>query len=409
LEIESSDEENENISEGGFSMKNWKKALRQECSTFVPNQKQEILHSLGIITPTKPHFKIPTWRFAGIMTLFILSLIMIIVGSTPRVAASSLVTIDINPSIELEVNSNNQVKSIRALNVDGALLLFDSQDNMVGESLDQVLEIIVQLAEEAGYLSDAETIQIVATNDTNNIEEQLRDHLREYLNQYKIEKGVNFNFQVNDITQEYQNMAQEYNVSIGMMMMIARAQIQNPLLETQDAIKLTPKQLNEMAKEYHQDEIELFVESLQSQLSSFKNKQKEALEVSKDAYTSQAIYEKYQVQVNAYKNEMRETIKQHGKIDDVNFEFDDQFEEEDFPTLPMDDIDVKDLYLLMIRIKTTINSHRGKFSPWKLQVINDMYQEYEKKLEFVSEEIQQSEQITQFELFYQNFLENFQN
>lgn len=86
---------------------------------------------------------------------------------TPTVIAADLacVNIDINPSIELIVDKDSKVISVRGTNDDGVLLLFDEQ-TVVGKPLDEALEIIIGYAARYGFLTaDNPVIGAVANSD----------------------------------------------------------------------------------------------------------------------------------------------------------------------------------------------------------------------------------------------------
>lgn len=88
-------------------------------------------------------------------------------GTTPAVVSTDLacVNIDINPSIELIVDKDSKVISVRGANDDGVLLLFNEQ-TVVGKPLDEALEIIIGYAAQYGFLTaDNPIIGAIANSD----------------------------------------------------------------------------------------------------------------------------------------------------------------------------------------------------------------------------------------------------
>lgn len=88
-------------------------------------------------------------------------------GTTPAVVSTDLacVNIDINPSIELIVDKDSKVISVRGANDDGVLLLFNEQ-TVVGKPLDEALEIIIGYAAQYGFLTaDNPVIGAIANSD----------------------------------------------------------------------------------------------------------------------------------------------------------------------------------------------------------------------------------------------------
>lgn len=88
-------------------------------------------------------------------------------GTTPAVVTTDIacVNIDINPSIELIVDKDSKVVSVRGANDDGVLLLFNEQ-TVVGKPLAEALEIIIGYAARYGFLTaDNPVIGAVANSD----------------------------------------------------------------------------------------------------------------------------------------------------------------------------------------------------------------------------------------------------
>ncbi|MBE5734459.1 MAG: hypothetical protein E7347_05375 [Clostridiales bacterium] len=74
-------------------------------------------------------------------------------GCTGETAqASSFVSVDINPSIELTLDQNDKVLSVRGTDEDGQVLLY-SETGLVGVDVEKAIEKITELAVELGYLS----------------------------------------------------------------------------------------------------------------------------------------------------------------------------------------------------------------------------------------------------------------
>jgi hypothetical protein len=388
-------------------MSNWKKALRQECQNFVPDRKEIIKKQLGIPLveersyPQKPKM-IFSWRMVGIAVMFVFTLVMALTMRTPVAQANSLVTVDINPSIELEVNHQEVVVDLRAMNVDGALLLEEHLDSLIGTSIYETLSAIVQYAEEVGYFESAETVHIYAINQNKKSEERLKNLIATYFSQvsYSLPAPV----AVNEDNEDLKNEAAEHDVSVGMMMLIERAMASNTELTIDEALTLSPKQLHEQAKQYDKNQIDEFVEKYEEQIASFRDQQQQAINGSSNEFVVEIIREKYQQQVNAYKNELREVIKNHGQVEDVVFEFDDEFNE-DLPTPSEDDYEGQELLLMIVRIKTIISSHKGKISNRTLGYIQELYRQYQTQLTKVGPILRNSQKVAEFEAFYQEFLE----
>lgn len=70
----------------------------------------------------------------------------------------STITLDINPSIEINLDRNEKVKSIIALNDDAKDIL---DDNYKGKSLDDTFEIIITNLVEKGYVNKENELDVV--------------------------------------------------------------------------------------------------------------------------------------------------------------------------------------------------------------------------------------------------------
>ncbi len=74
-------------------------------------------------------------------------------GGGGQASATSFVSLDINPSIELTLDNNNKVLSVRGTNEDGQVLLYGETD-FVGKDVESVIQEITDLAIEHGYISE---------------------------------------------------------------------------------------------------------------------------------------------------------------------------------------------------------------------------------------------------------------
>lgn len=67
---------------------------------------------------------------------------------------NSVVTLDVNPSLELIVDKNNVVVSVYGANEDGQVLLYGETENLIGKKIDEAVTAITNEAAELGYLSE---------------------------------------------------------------------------------------------------------------------------------------------------------------------------------------------------------------------------------------------------------------
>lgn len=103
-----------------------------------------ILHSWRMLkTPVKTFF----------MTCVILLILLPLYMLSGERESYAYVTLDINPSIEMEVNEQFNVQTIRALN-DEALLIMDQLPNYQDELLEEVIGRILDISEQTGLVND---------------------------------------------------------------------------------------------------------------------------------------------------------------------------------------------------------------------------------------------------------------
>lgn len=100
---------------------------------------------------------------ASIITIcLILAACLSVAACTPTESEpQAYVSLDINPSIELTLDSENKVLSVHGANEDGQVLLY-GEEGIVGLKVDAAVEKITELAIELGYLD--EDNKVVQTN-----------------------------------------------------------------------------------------------------------------------------------------------------------------------------------------------------------------------------------------------------
>ena len=91
----------------------------------------------------------------------------------------STITLDINPSIEINLDRNENVKSIVALN-DDAMEIINS--NIKGKTLEETIDTIVDNLIDKGYVKENDTIEIILYSEgkisNNDIKEKLNNNLQ---------------------------------------------------------------------------------------------------------------------------------------------------------------------------------------------------------------------------------------
>lgn len=88
-------------------------------------------------------------------------------GGTTVVETQAYVNLDINPSIELVVDENGKVLTVRGGNEDGLVLLY-GEDSLKGEDVEAAIKTITELAIKYGYIDENNTVidTIVSSGDS---------------------------------------------------------------------------------------------------------------------------------------------------------------------------------------------------------------------------------------------------
>lgn len=116
------------------------------------------------------------------------------------------ITLDINPSIELKVDKNDEVKNVIALNEDAQEIISDDLNN---KNLDEALTVIINNLVDKGYTSEIDsrgiTIILYSEKNKENIKNKIEHIFGEYIHTEIII--------VDNITDEDKDLAEQYHIS----------------------------------------------------------------------------------------------------------------------------------------------------------------------------------------------------
>ena len=257
--------------------KNMKKQLLRESKSFVPDKKQSIMESLNIdLTPTRKtkqsyRFNLkPAYVFSFVL-VFLLVLSFSIYNNNPPigVSANAIVTIDVNPSIELEVDENDLVTFSRPLNVEAVLILEDL--NLTGQPVNDAIDTIVATITENGYLDDDENqVMINAVNEDPVKEEALNDKIEDHVKSMQ-------KVHVKGISESTREAAQSHNVSAHKMSLIEDVMLLDDSITIKEAKNLSIKALNEMKRNYSLEEINGFITGYSNKVHSLSQEKEVAI------------------------------------------------------------------------------------------------------------------------------------
>lgn len=182
------------------------------------------------------------------ITAIAASFLLILTGtcsfvSNNRVAA--IVTIDVNPSVQLDVNKDNEVIDANALN-DDAQKILNSLD-LDGENLDKAVDKVLGAIVDSGYLGNKEnailiSVQNIKNEDFKSLDAMLNDAAKITL----ASKGVHSNVIVQNVKDNAKNkaLAEKLGISEGKAQYINKIAGDNKNVDLKKLSKMNISELN---------------------------------------------------------------------------------------------------------------------------------------------------------------------
>jgi len=139
----------------------------------------------------------------GIVALFLV--IGFIIFDNNKIV--STITLDINPSIEINLTRNEKVKSVVALNEDAKEIV---NGNLKGKSIDDTLKQITDNLIEKGYVAEENFLEIILYSEGDISNKELETKLKETLEKKKIDSNITT---IKKVSKEDEELAKKYDVS----------------------------------------------------------------------------------------------------------------------------------------------------------------------------------------------------
>ena len=181
---------------------------------------------------------------------------------------ASVITIDVNPSIEINLNKNNEVISINALNEDSKKLLKNKKFKDKG--LEETLVTLIDLLKENNYLnSDTNTILINVDTDNENLSSIVEDSI----NKITKEKGINTEIIMLAVlkTPELKELADQNNISISKAYYIQEQIKDEDNLTIADLKDASINDITKMIEEYKKEQENIISETESNNKSTESN------------------------------------------------------------------------------------------------------------------------------------------
>lgn len=437
---------------------NLKRRLRSESKTFVPDIKDELIQKLNLETKAKPNFSFSFKKISLAFSVLVLLIVSFFIINTPD-SRHAILLIEINPSFEIEIQ-DEKVLAVRPLNLDAAFVIEEA--GAMNKDLDNTLQVIIEKAYELGYLNSEQTINLLTVSTKQKAEEKINQKIKKKMQVLLQKNSWNFKINNNNENSEIVERAKKNQVSKGLMLLIERAMASDSNLTFKTALTLSPKELNEIIKEYRDNELETFqreyrknqkiikekiestlkvkeekIKQIREQLETYQkalkeNKQNPLLKLEIAAYLRDTFpgynftnghnnqkgrIEELFAEINALEIFFNEAtaeiieaeselftkeIKRKLKNKDFNFEF--EFQDLNFDQIlknyrrGLSGREIR-IYSLTEQIYNLINEN----NPHLNLIIESLYQKYQRHLEKTDEDFQNSDYIRNFEVFYHNY------
>lgn len=204
---------------------------------------------------------IPTISVSLCLILAVIIGIVIINGNRPgldkNINYNAIVQVDVNPSIQLVVDQDKKVLSVIGLNDEGKMVICG--ELIVGKTIDEALEVIINVETSMGYINKGETdnkVTITVSAETEKIYELVQTNVEESLNKAfeKIDVEASIEKVKGYVAEELKELAKELD----------------PTLTDIEIANFNYDQLVNVVKLYHLEVADLATEKLEDFYNEFK-------------------------------------------------------------------------------------------------------------------------------------------
>ena len=168
----------------------------------------------------------------------------------------SVITLDVNPSVELKVNKTEFVLSATGLNEDGASVLAGIQqdgEKLEGKALDEAVNELVSAMVEKGYLSELKNSILISVDNSDNEKSiEIKTRLLTSVGNTLSEKGIDgaILVQSNAANENISKLAEKYGVSKSKASLIEDIIAKTPQYSFDDLAKLNINDLSLLAEKW---------------------------------------------------------------------------------------------------------------------------------------------------------------
>lgn len=159
------------------------------------------------------------------------------------------VSVDINPSIELSVNTFDQVISAEAYNEDGEKVLEDT--NLVNSDVDDAVKNIITNAVSDGYIKEDGTsaVEITTATDKDNVATKLDESLKQIADKSLEENNIEATVETQNVALARRDEARTLGITPGKLNLIQKLQELDPTISVEDYKSSSVKDIQKKTKE----------------------------------------------------------------------------------------------------------------------------------------------------------------
>lgn len=234
---------------------------------------------------------------------------------------STLLTIDINPSITFTLDEDGVITGYVLSNEDAEIVAADL--TFIGLTYEDALELFLNAAIETGYVDVTRSDNLVVVTLTSGAEstlasfkEEVENRIQSYLDQRDIEGAV-----VNgeEYYEELQALADTYGINMGRVILIQAAIQNDPTLTFEEALAIEPETLKDTLKTDFESRIQTYQADYEEEALKVKEEIKAYIETKVAEYqaaveagdidpptTREALKEVLLEQFSAFRNQLEE-------------------------------------------------------------------------------------------------------
>ena len=230
-----------------FKEKQIIRSLRKDLEDVTPNILDSVMNAP--VTKMQMHDAITrqpvieesqtqrrAFRFAPALGAVLTLLVLAFTGWYQVLRVDSLVGVDVNPSIEIQINSLDRVVSLKALNVDAIPIIGGIAYKQV--KVQNVVHAVLGSLYQHGYLQDAESAILITVENTNKDKaERLENELViEIQDMVRMPSSKVFSQTLPHV--DMKEEANKHKVSLGVMHLATEARRLNPALSLDELTKM---------------------------------------------------------------------------------------------------------------------------------------------------------------------------